>query len=42
VTLGKVSAEEAKTQAAQVEYLLLRLKQRLIHLGLRLGQALAR
>jgi integrase len=32
VTLGKVSAEEAKTKSAQVDYLLLRLKQRLIHL----------
>jgi integrase len=32
VTLGKVSAEEADAKAAQVEYLLLRLKQRLIEL----------
>ena len=32
VTLGKVSADEAKTKSAQVDYLLLRLKQRLIHL----------
>jgi integrase len=32
VTLGKVSAEEAKTKAAQVDYLLLRLKQRYIQL----------
>jgi integrase len=32
VTLGKVSGEEANAKAAQVEYLLLRLKQRLIEL----------
>lgn len=32
VTLGKVSAEEATTKAAQTDYLLLRLKQRLIEL----------
>lgn len=32
VPIGKVSAEEAKAKAAQVEYLLLRLEQRLIEL----------
>lgn len=32
VTLGKVSPQEADAKAAQVEYLLLRLKQRLIEL----------
>jgi hypothetical protein len=32
VTIGKVSREEAQAKAAQVEYLLLRLKQRLIEL----------
>src|SRR3954470_19600821 len=32
VPVGKVSAEEAEAKAAQVEYLLLRLEQRLIEL----------
>src|SRR5207253_2906926 len=32
VTLGKVSAVEAQAKSAQVDYLLLRLKQRLIEL----------
>jgi integrase len=32
VTIGKVSREEAEAKAGQVQYLLLRLKQRLIHL----------
>jgi len=32
VTLGKVSEEEARAKAAQADYLLLRLKQRLIAL----------
>jgi integrase len=37
VTLGKVSSEEADAKAAQVEYLLLRLKQRLIELPAGIG-----
>jgi hypothetical protein len=32
VTIGKVSKEEARAKSAQVDYLLLRLKQRLIEL----------
>jgi hypothetical protein len=32
LTLGKVSEEEARTKSAQVDYLLMRLKQRLIEL----------